>query len=162
MNCRNGTGALNIVAKTIPLPSIVETRMSDARTATGAAGKRPLSPHLQIYRPLINMVMSILHRMTGAALYFGSLLLAWWLTAAAVGPEYFAFVNGIFGSLLGKIVLFGFTWALLHHMMGGIRHFIWDTGRGLDIASVKTLSIMSGIISVAATLIIWAIALLAR
>jgi succinate dehydrogenase / fumarate reductase cytochrome b subunit len=106
------------------------------------------------------MVMSILHRMTGAALYLGSLLLAWWLVAAAIGPEYFAFVNGIFGSLLGKIVLFGFTWSLLHHMMGGIRHFIWDTGRGLDIQSVKTLSIMSGIISVAATLLIWGTVLL--
>jgi len=133
--------------------------MSDARTAQGT-DNRPLSPHLQIYRPLINMVMSILHRMTGAALYLGSLVLAWWLVAAAIGPEYFAFVNGIFGSLLGKIVLFGFTWSLLHHMMGGIRHFIWDTGRGLDIQSVKTLSIMSGIISVAATLLIWGTVLL--
>ncbi len=129
--------------------------MSEARTASGATGNRPLSPHLQIYRPLVNMTMSILHRMTGAALYFGSLLLAWWLIAAAVGPEYFDFVNSIFGSLLGKVVLFGFTWALLHHMMGGIRHFIWDTGRGFDIDTVKSLSFMSGLISVAATLAIW-------
>lgn len=129
--------------------------MSEARTASGATGNRPLSPHLQIYRPLVNMMMSILHRITGAALYFGSLLLAWWLIAAAVGPDYFNYVNAIFGSLLGRIVLFGFTWALLHHMMGGIRHFIWDTGRGFDINSVKTLSIMSGVVSVVATLLIW-------
>lgn len=129
--------------------------MSEARTASGATGNRPLSPHLQIYRPLVNMMMSILHRITGAALYFGSLLLAWWLIAAAVGPDYFNYVNAIFGSLLGRIVLFGFTWALLHHMMGGIRHFIWDTGRGFDINSVKTLSIMSGVVSVIATLLIW-------
>ena len=74
--------------------------MAEARTARGARIERPLSPHLQVYAPLINMVMSILHRMTGAALYFGSLLLAWWLVAAASGPEYFAFVNGIFGSLV--------------------------------------------------------------
>ncbi len=134
--------------------------MSDARTAHGT-DNRPLSPHLQIYRPLINMVMSILHRMTGAALYFGSLLLAWWLVAAAIGPDYFNFVNSIFGSLLGKIVLFGFTWALLHHMMGGIRHFIWDTGRGFDIATVKSLSIMSGIVSVVATLLVWGVAMVA-
>ncbi|MBU1212068.1 MAG: succinate dehydrogenase, cytochrome b556 subunit [Alphaproteobacteria bacterium] len=135
--------------------------MSEARSSSGAVN-RPLSPHLQIYRPLINMVMSILHRITGAALYFGSLLLAWWLTAAAVGPQYFAFVNGIFSSLPGKIVLFGFTWALLHHMMGGIRHFIWDTCHGLDIASVKFLSMISGVVSVAATVAIWTAVYLAR
>ena len=131
--------------------------MSDVRAATGTAANRPLSPHLQVYRPLINMVMSILHRMTGVALYFGSVLLAWWLAAAAVGPDYFNFVNGIFGSLLGKLVMFGFTWALLHHMMGGIRHFIWDTCRGLDIASVKMLSFMSGFVSIVGTLLIWAV-----
>ncbi|KUO56150.1 MAG: succinate dehydrogenase [Alphaproteobacteria bacterium BRH_c36] len=135
--------------------------MSDARSSSGAVN-RPLSPHIQIYRPLINMVMSILHRITGAALYFGSLLLALWLTAAAVGPDQFAFVNGIFSSLPGKIVLFGFTWALLHHMMGGIRHFIWDTCHGLDIASVKFLSTISGVVSVAATVGIWAAAYLAQ
>lgn len=135
--------------------------MSEARSSSGAVN-RPLSPHLQIYRPLINMVMSILHRITGAALYFGSLLLAWWLTAAAVGPDYFAFVNGIFGSLFGQLVLFGYTWALLHHMMGGIRHFIWDTCHGLDIASVKFLSMISGVISVTATFAIWAVVFLAR
>lgn len=129
--------------------------MSEARAATGAAAKRPLSPHLQVYRPLINMVMSILHRITGVALYFGFVLLAWWLVAAATGPDYFNFVNGIFGSLLGKVVLFGFTWALLHHMMGGIRHFIWDTCRGLDIGSVKTLSFMTALVSIVGTLLIW-------
>lgn len=128
--------------------------MSQARNSS-VAPNRPLSPHLQIYRPLINMVMSILHRMTGAALYFGAALLAWWLAAAAIGPDYFEFVNGIFGSIPGKIILFGFTWALLHHMMGGIRHLIWDTCHGLDIASVKFLSLMSGLVSVTATLLIW-------
>ncbi len=129
--------------------------MSDVRAAAGNAN-RPMSPHLQVYRPLINMVMSILHRMTGVALYFGFILLAWWLTAAAVGADYFNYVNGIFGSLLGKVVMFGFTWALLHHMMGGIRHFIWDTCRGLDIGSVKMLSFMTGFVSVIGTLLIWA------
>jgi len=102
------------------------------------------------------MVMSILHRITGVALYFGTALLAWWLTAAAIGPEYFNFVSGIFGSVPGKIVLFGFTWALLHHMMGGIRHFIWDTCRGLDIENVKLLSMLTGIVSVVAAILIWA------
>ena len=93
-------------------------------------GNRPLSPHLQIYKPILTMVMSILHRITGAALYFGTVLLAWWLIAAAAGPSYFDFVNGIYGSIIGRLILFGFTWALVHHMLGGLRHFIWDMGAG--------------------------------
>ena len=105
--------------------------MAEAKRAI----ERPLSPHLGIYRLTINMVMSIVHRMTGAALYLGTALLAWWLVALAIGPKYFAFVNGIFGSIPGKIVLFGYTWALMHHMLGGIRHLIWDTGRGFDLRS---------------------------
>ncbi|MEZ5853056.1 MAG: succinate dehydrogenase, cytochrome b556 subunit [Hyphomicrobiaceae bacterium] len=121
--------------------------------------QRPLSPHLQIYRPMINMTMSIVHRITGAALYVGTLLLAWWLVAAAVGPEYFAFVNGLLGSWVGKIVLFGYTWALLHHMLGGIRHLIWDTGRGFDLATVDLLSRMTIVGSVVLTLAIWFLAL---
>ncbi|MGD9668652.1 MAG: succinate dehydrogenase, cytochrome b556 subunit [Hyphomicrobiaceae bacterium] len=129
--------------------------MAEAKSLRGARPERPLSPHLQVYAPLINMVMSILHRMTGAALYFGSLLLAWWLVAAASGPEYFNFVNGIFGSLLGRLVLFGYTWALMLHMMGGIRHFIWDTGRGYDLKTIDLLAWGSAVASVALTALIW-------
>ncbi len=116
---------------------------------------RPLSPHLQIYSPLINMVMSIVHRITGAALYVGTLLLAWWLVAIASGPDYFAYVNGIMGSPLGLIVLLGYSWALLHHMIGGIRHLIWDTGRGFDLASVDRLSWGTIILSLALTVMLW-------
>jgi succinate dehydrogenase / fumarate reductase, cytochrome b subunit len=116
---------------------------------------RPLSPHLQIYSPLINMVMSIVHRITGAALYVGTLLLAWWLVAVASGPDYFAYVNGIMGSPLGLIVLLGYSWALLHHMIGGIRHLIWDTGRGFDLASVDRLSWGTIILSLALTVMLW-------
>ena len=123
---------------------------------------RPLSPHLQIYKPLINMTMSILHRITGAALYFGTLLLAWWLIAAAMGPGYFKFVNGLLGSPLGLVVLFGYTWALIHHMLGGIRHLIWDIGRGLDLASVDRLAWLNVIGSVLLTLAFWALLLKAR
>lgn len=126
-----------------------------------SADNRPLSPHLQIYTLKINMLMSIVHRITGVALYFGTLLLAWWLIAAAVGPDYFAFVNGIFGSVIGQLVLFGYTWALLHHLFGGIRHFIWDFGLGFDLATVDRLCWASIIGSVALTLAIWAVALLA-
>jgi succinate dehydrogenase / fumarate reductase cytochrome b subunit len=119
---------------------------------------RPLSPHLSVYRPLINMVMSIVHRITGSALYVGTLLLAAWLVAAASGEEQFAFVNALFGHPLGKLVLFGYTWALLHHMLGGVRHLIWDTGRGLTIPQVNALSWFTIVGSIVLTLAIWAVA----
>lgn len=134
--------------------------MAEARSIRGRKIQRPLSPHLQIYRPMINMVMSILHRITGAALYVGSILLAVWLVAAASGPDAFNLVNGLFDTLPGRIVLFGYTWTLIHHMMGGIRHFIWDTGRGLDIPSVNLLSWASIVGSIVLTIAVWAGALL--
>src|SRR5262245_32092878 len=99
----------------------------EAGTSTRAQRMRPLSPHLQIYKPMLTMVMSIVHRITGGALYFGMLLPAWWLIAAATGPNAYANVEWFMGSLIGQLVLFGYTWALLHHMLGGIRHLIWDT-----------------------------------
>jgi succinate dehydrogenase / fumarate reductase cytochrome b subunit len=108
------------------------------------------------------MVMSILHRITGMALYFGTLLLAAWLIAAANGEAQFAMVNAIFAHPLGKLVLFGYTWALLHHMLGGVRHLIWDTGRGLSIAQVNTLCWLSIIGSITLTLALWAVALTLR
>lgn len=117
--------------------------------------ERPLSPHLQIYRPQINMVMSILHRLTGAALYVGSLLLAWWLLAAATSPGYFAYVNGLFATWPGMIVLAAYSWALIHHMLGGMRHFVWDTGSGLDIPSVDLLSWSTIVLSVLLTAALW-------
>ena len=114
--------------------------MADAKSGRNLKIERPLSPHLQVYRPLINMVMSIIHRITGVALYFGTILLAWWLTAAATGPEQFNYVSGLFGSVAGRVVLIGYTWALMHHMLGGLRHLLWDTGRGFDLATVDRLS----------------------
>lgn len=133
--------------------------MASAKTA--AANKqrpkaRPLSPHLQIYKPEINMTMSIFHRLTGAALYLGTLLLAWWLVAAATGPAYYDYVQGIFGSIIGQIVLFGYTWALIHHMLGGIRHFIWDTGKGFELSTVNLMGWLTIIGSVVITMAIWA------
>ena len=101
---------------------------------------RPLSPHLQVFRPLITMVMSIMHRITGAALYFGTLLVAWWLIAAASGPDYFAFVDGFFGSFIGRLILFGYTWALIHHMLGGLRHFVWDAGAGFELSTANLMA----------------------
>jgi succinate dehydrogenase / fumarate reductase, cytochrome b subunit len=137
--------------------------MAEAKHAIAKhAIERPLSPHLQIYKPLINMVMSIVHRITGAALYAGTALLAWWLVALAIGPRYFDYVNSIFGTIPGKLVLFGYTWALMHHMLGGIRHLIWDTGRGFDLRMVNILSWMTIIGSVALTAAIWAIGISMR
>jgi succinate dehydrogenase cytochrome b subunit len=117
--------------------------------------ERPLSPHLQIYTPLINMVMSIVHRITGAALYIGSLLLAWWLIAAATGPDYYNYVAGVFASWPGKIVLLGYTWALMQHMLGGLRHLLWDTGTGYDLRTIDLLSWGSLAGSLLLTALIW-------
>lgn len=125
-------------------------------------GNRPLSPHLQIYKPILTMVMSILHRITGAALYFGTILLAWWLIAAAAGPAYFDFVNGIYGSFIGRLILFGFTWALVHHMLGGLRHFIWDMGAGFGKDAREWLAKATIIGSVSLTLILWIIGYMVR
>lgn len=99
---------------------------------TPATRARPLSPHITVYRWPATMLMSILHRITGGALYFGTLLLVWWLVAAATSESQFDFVNGIFGSWFGLIVLVGYSWALMLHLLGGVRHLIWDTGRGLE------------------------------
>jgi succinate dehydrogenase / fumarate reductase, cytochrome b subunit len=123
----------------------------------GAA--RPLSPHIFIFRPYINMVMSIVHRITGAANYFGSLLLAIWLIAAAAGDSEFNTVSALLGSIPGLIVLFGFTWSVMHHMLGGIRHLIWDTGQGFEIRKIRLLSWGTLLGSVALTALIWMIGL---
>jgi succinate dehydrogenase / fumarate reductase cytochrome b subunit len=119
------------------------------------AVERPLSPHLSIYRPMLTMMMSITHRITGAALFFGTLLLTWWLLAAASGPTAYAKVQAFMGSIIGLLILFGYTWALIHHMLGGIRHLIWDTGRGFGPAEREWLALANLIGSVGLTLVIW-------
>src|SRR5688572_29571289 len=99
---------------------------------TNVTKSRPLSPHLQIYKLIPTMAMSIVHRITGGALYFGTILVAWWLIAAATSPAYYDWVMWAFGTIIGQLVLFGYTWALVHHLFGGIRHFIWDLGYGYE------------------------------
>jgi len=128
----------------------------EATSGRGVRPERPLSPHLQIYSPLVNMVMSIMHRITGAALYFGSLLVAWWLIAAATGPDYYNYVSSLFATWPGKVVLLGYTWVLMHHMVGGLRHFIWDTGHGYDLKTIDILSWGTLAASFTLTAIIWA------
>ena len=107
---------------------------------------------------MLSMMMSILHRITGIVLYAGVLLLVWWLTAAAISDAYFDFVSGLMASWLGRIVLLGFTWALIHHALGGIRHFIWDTGKGFELKTVEALVRANLIGSVVLTLLLWSVA----
>lgn len=101
------------------------------------------------------MLMSIVHRITGAALYFGTPLVAWWLVAAATSEAYFDFVNGIYGSWFGRLVLFGYTWALVHHLLGGIRHFIWDTGHALEKHTATKMAWATLAGSITLTILIW-------
>jgi succinate dehydrogenase / fumarate reductase cytochrome b subunit len=134
--------------------------MSDTsdKTVNGEIHQRPLSPHIQIYRWTLTMFLSILHRATGVALYSGTLLLVWWLMAAATGPEAFALFQGVAGSWIGRLVLFGYTWALFHHMFGGIKHFIWDTGAGFELSAVEWISRGATVIPILLTLISWVLA----
>lgn len=123
---------------------------------SGHASNRPLSPHIQIYRPAISMVMSIVHRITGTALYLGMLVLVWWLIAAASGPGYYNVAMDWIGSPVGYIVLIGLSWAVFHHALGGLRHFLWDTGRGFEIPTVLRLSWATLIGSLTLTAVFWA------
>ena len=120
---------------------------------------RPLSPHLQVYRPMLTMMLSIIHRITGSALYFGSALLVWWVFAVALGPDSYATFQSVAGSIPGQLILFGFTWALVHHLIGGLRHLVWDTGRGFDLATVELMARLSIAASVTITLVIWGLVL---
>jgi succinate dehydrogenase / fumarate reductase cytochrome b subunit len=123
---------------------------------------RPLSPHLQIYRWSWTMAMSVFHRVTAAALYGGTLLLALWLVAAASGPAAFDTAQAVAGSWPGRIVLFGYTWALMHHMLGGLRHLIWDMGHGFDAANRMNMARFTLFISVPLTVLIWIVAYAVR
>ena len=118
---------------------------------------RPLSPHLQIYRWSWTMAMSIAHRVTGAALYGGTLLLAAWLIAAASGRTSFDAAQWLAGSWIGRLVLLGYTYVLFHHMIGGVRHFIWDVGRGFEPAARLNLARMTPFAAAALTILAWII-----
>ena len=101
-----------------------------------SSAKRPLSPHLQVYRPQLTSVLSILHRLCGIALSIGTLLLVYWLASAAVGPEAFENAQSFVGSFLGQVMLFGWTLALFYHLCNGIRHLVWDVGVGFELDDV--------------------------
>ena len=131
---------------------MAEQKISPVRLAEA----RPLSPHLFIYRPMLTMMMSIAHRITGAALYAGTVLLAWYLVAMAAGPDAFSWAAWAYGSIVGRIVLFLFTWALFHHLLGGVRHFLWDLGWGMEHPAREWLAQGTLIGGLVLALIVWA------
>jgi succinate dehydrogenase / fumarate reductase, cytochrome b subunit len=125
--------------------------MADTRNA------RPVAPHLQIWRWTLPLALSIIHRMTGGALYLGTALLVWWLVAAAIGPEPFETARAVFSSWLGILILFGFSWALIQHLLGGLRHLMWDTGRGLDLPTVFASGWVVVVGAAVLTILLWVI-----
>ncbi len=123
---------------------------------TGKTKKqRPLSPHLQVYRPQITSVLSIFHRMMGVAMAMGAVLLIYWLAAAAYGPEPFARAQGLFGTWFGRLVLFGLTFSLFFHLANGIRHLVWDMGFGFEMPVLRASGVAVVISAMALTVLTW-------
>jgi succinate dehydrogenase / fumarate reductase cytochrome b subunit len=122
-----------------------------------APSSRPLSPHLSIWRFTLTMTMSIVHRATGIALYGGTLVLLLWVLGAAIGGGFFDGLNWLFGSWFGQLVLFGYTWVLFHLMLGGIRHFVWDSTRAMDPTGRETIVRIQLAASILLTLAVWTI-----
>lgn len=118
-------------------------------------GGRPLSPHLQVYKPQLTSVLSIVHRLTGVALAAGTLLLVWWLIAAASGADAFNTVQMVIGSWIGRLLLFGWSFSLFYHLCNGIRHLFWDVGHGYELPTVAASGWAVVLISTALTVIAW-------
>ena len=118
---------------------------------------KPLSPHLSIYKFKLSLLMSIAHRITGGALYMSMLIFTVFLISLTMGEKYYALYSFIAGSWLGKLAIIGITWAIFHHMFGGIRHFIWDTGRGFEIKTVDQLAALSLFGGIILTILYWLI-----
>ena len=125
------------------------------RTTDGRLVQRPLSPHLQIYRPQITSVLSILHRATGVCLAVGTVLLTWWLVAAATSDSAYAAVSGFLRSWLGLLLLFGWTAALWYHFSNGIRHLTWDAGHGFALPQVYASGRVVLIAAAVLTVLTW-------
>ncbi|MEO1137366.1 MAG: succinate dehydrogenase, cytochrome b556 subunit [Pseudomonadota bacterium] len=124
--------------------------------SSSAHPSRPVSPHLQIWRFTVTMAASITHRGTGMVLYGGSMLIAFWAYALAFSPSLFAGVSGFVKSPIGFVIVAGYVWALCFHLMNGLRHLYWDSGRGL---APKTASMTAWLIYTAslalAAIILW-------
>lgn len=130
-----------------------------ARTSEGKLVRRPLSPHLQVYRWPISMALSISHRITGVGLAFGTLLMTWWLVAAALGERSFAVVQGFLASPIGVLLLLGWSAALIFHLFTGIRHLVWDIGHGFDDRAYRNSARAVVVATVATTVIVWIVGL---
>lgn len=120
-----------------------------------SSAKRPLSPHLQIYRPQLTSVLSIMHRLSGVALGFGTLLLVYWLAAAAAGPGAFESAQAFVGSFLGRLLLFGWTVGLFFHLCNGIRHLFWDAGLGFELDEVYRSGWTVVVATAVLSLLVW-------
>ena len=131
--------------------------MASTDASPSPSRARPLSPHLGIYRWTITMAMSIAHRITGLGLYVGTILLAWYLIATSMDAAAFNVVSRFLNSIIGQIILFGFTWALIHHALGGVRHAIWDMGYGLDKPMRDYLALATLIGGIVLTIVVWII-----
>ena len=123
-----------------------------------SVNNRPLSPHLQVYRWQWSMAYSILNRATGIALAGGALFLFCWLTALASGVEEFTAVQDFAGSIIGRLLLLGWTWSLFYHLVNGIRHIVWDSGRWLDLKSAEISGHISLALSIVLTIVLWVLA----
>lgn len=130
--------------------------MAEARSQ--GRPSRPLSPHLQIYRWPITMGTSILHRITGMGLALGTLILVWWLVAASMGADAYAVFEGAAFHWFGRLVLFGFTVALVFHALNGVRHLFWDMGYGFKLSTANATGIVVYIVTLALTVLIWIVA----
>ncbi len=119
---------------------------------------RPLSPHIQIYRPQITSVLSITHRATGIFLCLGAVAFAWWAAALAIGPQAFAAVEAAFGSWPGRLALLAWTFSFFFHLCNGVRHLFWDAGLGLDLGAAHASGWAALAASVLLTAAAWAAA----
>lgn len=124
-----------------------------------SADQRPLSPHLQVYRPQLTSMLSILHRLTGVALAVGTLMLGWWLVAAATSAAAFATAQSVIGSWYGLVLLVGWTFALFFHLCNGVRHLVWDAGRGFELPQVYASGWAVVVISIGLTIVAWVVGL---
>ena len=116
-------------------------------------GNRPLSPHLQVYRPQLTSMTSILTRVTGTALLLGGLLTVWWFLAAASSPQYFEIADGFVTSWFGDLIMTLSVWALWYHALAGLRHLVWDAGYGLEVETAEKSGIAIIVLSVVLTIL---------
>jgi succinate dehydrogenase / fumarate reductase cytochrome b subunit len=117
--------------------------------------ERPLSPHIQTYAFPFTMWTSGLHRISGAALTGGTVLLAIWLICLAMGEHSYDWAQALLASLLGRLVMLGFTWALIYHLLNGIRHLVWDIGVGFELQTARRSGYLVVGLSVILTLVVW-------